>query len=155
MRDTSDPWTQHVQRSSLADRLLIIQKKLSEQMNLSKLTMATWLYLPPGPPRIPMPGTRRLADLRDNILYFPSLHCFLTFRTLTSSWEIDPWGEVVRPLRVFISWIWAADVQGVLSPFFSAWTIEFDFDSVCLLWQRSWIKVCSVLTSSKEAQFTA
>ena len=52
-----------------------------------------------------------------------SLNWLLTFRTLTSSWEMDPWGEVARPLRAFMSWIWAADVQGVLSPFFSAWSL--------------------------------
>ena len=43
-----------------------------------------------------------------------------TLRTRTSSCESEPGGEVVLPLRVFMSWIWAAEIQGVLSPFFSA-----------------------------------
>ena len=43
-----------------------------------------------------------------------------TLRTRTSSWESEPGGEVVLPLLVFMSWIWAAEIQGVLSPFFSA-----------------------------------
>ena len=75
MRNTSNPWTQHVQRSTLKDKIRFtdpdqVSKVTFWKMNLGKLTMATWLYRPPGPPRIPIPGTRRLADLRDKVLFF-------------------------------------------------------------------------------------
>ena len=64
MRNTSDPGAEHVQRPSL-------EKKFQTQLfkNSNELTIATWLYLPPGPPRRPIPGTRRLADLKNKILF--------------------------------------------------------------------------------------
>ena len=68
MRNTSDPGAEHVQRSSL------VKKKFRNQLfkNSNELTIATWLYLPPGPPRSPIPGTKRLADLKNKI-WFPFL----------------------------------------------------------------------------------
>ena len=50
------------------------KKKFQNQLfkNSNALTIATWLYLPPGPPRSPIPGTKRLADLKNKILFsFP------------------------------------------------------------------------------------
>ena len=61
--------------------------KVLKESFWTKLTIATWLYRPPGPPRIPIPGTRRLADLRDKIVFL-----YFIVSSPFSPWHLmDPW----------------------------------------------------------------